>query len=208
MSKKWIVFDAMGVIYEVADDVKDLLVPFLRSKNNTAPFTKIQEIYIKASLGKISSFDFWKALGYEDEYPDIEKEYLDKNLTIDPEFREVVKTLKKDYNLGMLTNDLKEWSSFLRSKFKLDQFFNMVIISGDVGYRKPDKGIYKILLEKTNAQPKDIVFIDDLLKNLLSASEIGINTIRFVRKESKIPFCSEFEISSFKELVQILENFY
>ncbi len=33
MAIDWVIFDAMGVIYEVADDVGDSLVPFLRSKN-------------------------------------------------------------------------------------------------------------------------------------------------------------------------------
>ena len=37
MAIKWVIFDAMGVIFEVADDVSDLLVPYLRSKNNTLP---------------------------------------------------------------------------------------------------------------------------------------------------------------------------
>ena len=31
MSIKWVIFDAMGVIFEVADDITDLLVPFIQS---------------------------------------------------------------------------------------------------------------------------------------------------------------------------------
>ena len=32
MAEKWIIFDAMGVIFEVANDVNDLLIPFLQKK--------------------------------------------------------------------------------------------------------------------------------------------------------------------------------
>ena len=77
MTIKWVIFDAMGVIYEVVDDVSDLLVPFLRSKNNNLPLKTIYHSYIKASLGQITSLGFWKALGYDTEFPEIEKEFLD-----------------------------------------------------------------------------------------------------------------------------------
>ena len=208
MSIKWVIFDAMGVIYEVADDVSDLLVPFLRSKNNSTLLKIIYETYIKASLGKITSQNFWKILGYVEEYPKIEEEFLDNWYTINPEFTEIVKILKNKYKIGMLSNDLKEWSKFLRIKFNINNYFDIAIISGEVGYRKPDRKIYELLLEKTNTKSKDIIFVDDKLENLRSASELGINTIRFIRIESKTPFCSEFEISNFKELLEVIRNFF
>jgi len=208
MAIKWIIFDAMGVIYEVADDVSDLLVPFLRSKNNKLPLKVIYNSYIKASLGQLTSQEFWKALGYSREYPEIETEFLDNWYIFDAEFLEVAEELKKKYKLGMLSNDLKDWSNFLRIKFNINNFFDVLAISGDVGYRKPDKKIYEILLEKIMSPAEDCLFIDDKLENLRAASELGIKTIKFVRRKEKIPFCSEFEISRFKELIQVLENFY
>ncbi len=208
MPIKWIIFDAMGVIYKVADDVSDLLVPFIRSKNNTQPLKEIFKLYIKASLGQIPPQEFWAVLGYGKEYPDIETEFLDNWYSFDTDFLEVAKDLKRKYNIAMLSNDLKNWSSFLRNKFNINHLFDVVVISGDVGYRKPDKRIYEILLNKTQSFAEECLFIDDKLENLQAASELGIKTIKFVRNTDKVPFCSEFEISSFKELIPILENFY
>jgi len=208
MSIKWVIFDAMGVVYEVADDVSDLLVPFLRSKSNSMPLKKIYKSYIKASLGQLTSLEFWTALGYSREYPEIEKEFLDNWYIFDAEFLEVAKELKKKYKLAMLSNDLKDWSNFLRKKFNINQIFDVVVISGDIGYRKPDKRIYELLLDKTKSLAEECIFIDDKLENLQAASELGIKTINFVRSKEKVPFCSEFEINRFKELIQVLENFY
>jgi putative hydrolase of the HAD superfamily len=206
---KWVIFDAMGVIYEIADDVSDLLVPYLRSKNNTLPLKKIYKLYIEASLGHITSPEFWNLLGYSSEYPEIETEFLDKWYTFDTEFLEVAKKLKqKKYKIAMLSNDLKKWSNFLRRKFKINQLFDTTVISGEVSYRKPDIRIYKILLEKAQSLAEECLFIDDKLENLHAASKLGIKTIKFIRNIEKIPFCSEFEISSFKELIPVLENFY
>ena len=208
MSIKWVIFDAMGVVYEVADDVSNLLVPYLRSKNNSMPPKKIYKSYIKASLGQITSLEFWTLLGCGREYPEIETEFLDNWYTFDAEFLEVAKELKKKYKLAMLSNDLKDWSNFLRNKFNINQLFDVNVISGDVRYRKPDKRIYEILLDKTQSPAEECISIDDKLENLRAASELGIKTIKFVRIKDKVPFCSEFEISSFKELFQVLENFY
>ncbi len=43
-------------------------------------------MYLKASPGEISSFDFWNELGFDSEYLEIENEYLDTCLKMDPEF--------------------------------------------------------------------------------------------------------------------------
>ncbi len=208
MSTKWIIFDAMGVIFEVGDDTNDLLVPYIQKRNDMISAEKINEMYLKASLGKISSFDFWKELGFCNEYPEIEREYLDTCLTIDPDFIGTARTLVKNYYLAILSNDVKEWSNYLRTKFGLNSLFKIIIISGEVGYRKPDKRIYDILLERIQSSPSNCVFIDDRAKNLLSASEIGIKTIRFFREASNDYFPADFEISSFVELAQASERVF
>ncbi len=208
MSKKWVVLDAMGVIFEVGDDVNTLLIPFLRKKNCITPISEIFKLYFSASLGDITSYELWKELGFKDGYPKIEKEYLDTCFNIDPEFKEIAQNLKKDYKVAYFSNNLKDWSSFLRSKFDLNEIFDVIIISGEVGYRKPDDNIFQILLERTQSLPEDCIFVDDKLKNLRVAAKLGIKTIRFVRKELKVAFCSEFEANSFKELYGIIRNFY
>ena len=103
---------------------------------------------------------------------------------------------------------MKEWSNYLRTKFDLSRLFKIIIISGEVGYRKPDKRIYNILLDRIQSPPSDCVFVDDRSKNLRPGSEIGIKTIRFVREESNDDFSANFEISSFVELSQTIERVF
>ena len=145
MSIKWVILDVMGVIFEVGDDTNDLLVPYIQKRNDMVSAEKINEMYLKASLGEISSFDFWNELGFDSEYPEIEREYLNTCLRIDPEFTGIAKKLTRIYSLAILSNDVKEWSDYLRTKFDLNGLFKIIIISGEVGYRKPDKRIYDIL---------------------------------------------------------------
>jgi putative hydrolase of the HAD superfamily len=208
MSAKWVILDAMGVIFEVCDDVKDLLVPYIQKRNSGISTEKIKEMYLKASLGEISSFDFWSQLGFGVEYPEIEKNYLNTCLKVDPKFEKAAEKLTKNYSLAILSNDVKEWADYLRAKFDLDRLFKIIVVSGEVGYRKPDKRIYNILLYRVQSAPSNCVLVDDKSKNLRTASEIGIRTIRFIREESNDDFSAEFEISSFTELPEAVKKVF
>lgn len=208
MGTQWIILDMMGVIFEVGDDVNDLLIPYVQKRNRAISAQEIYEMYLSASLGEISSFDFWNELGFSTKYPEIERDYLNSCLRIDPEFKGVAEKLTKDYSLAVLSNDMKEWSDYLRAKFELNELFKAIIISGEVGCRKPDKRIYNILLARIQAPPADCVLIDDSLKNLRSASEIGIKTIKFTREESSDTFSPDFQISCFAELPQAVKKVF
>ena len=207
MSKKWLILDAMGVVFEIGQTITELLIPILTEKNNNISVDHVKELYYKAKLGKISTLKFWQSLGFNEEYLFIEREYLNK-IAIDPDFIGVVKELKEIYSMAMLSNDVEEWSLYVQSKYKLNEIFDVIVISGTYGFSKPDKRIFNILLEKINTQPENCIFVDDQLKNISSASELGFKTIRFIRSTEKTPFCSEFEIKSFIELKKVLANFY
>ncbi len=207
---RWVIFDVMGVIFKEADDVNNLLVPYLKHINPAFRPNKVREIYIRASAGEISSQEFWTQLGYREQYPKIEQEFLDHCFTIDAEFAPVAREIHKQYRTGVLSNDLSSWSNFLRAKYQLNSLFDVVVISGDVGCRKPDRHIFEILLQQLGDTAKNCLFIDDKRINLATASEFGIVTVQFVRgvpsdKDSKFP-PPKHEIRSFSELPALLES--
>ncbi len=204
----WIVFDIMGVIFEVADDVNDLLVPFIQRRDRSVSSEKINELYRKASLGEISSYDFWSQLGFASDYPDIEKDYLDSCLKLDPEFINIARSLKESDSLAVLSNDVKEWSSYLRNKFGLNELLKVVVISGEVGYRKPDRKIYTILLDRIHESPSSCVLVDDRSKNLYAASRLGMKTIKFFREDVADDYSGDFGITSFSQLPEIVDRVF
>ncbi len=202
----WVIFDMMGVIFEVADDVNDLLVPFIQRKDTSVSSEKINELYRKASLGEINSCDLWSQLGFKSDYPEIEKDYLDSCLKLDPQFLDIAGSLKESYCLAVLSNDVREWSSYLRNKFDLNELFKVVIISGEVGYRKPNRKIYTILLDRINESPSSCLLIDDRSENLYAASQLDMKTIKFVRQDATDDSSGDFEITSFSQLPEIVDR--
>ncbi|KAI1719211.1 phosphotransferase enzyme family domain-containing protein [Ditylenchus destructor] len=64
--------------------------------------------------------------------------------------------------------------------------FDAIIESCRVGMRKPELGIYKLVLDVLKTSPKATVFVDDLGVNLKPAGELGFNTIKCENVEQAI----------------------
>jgi len=202
--KKWVIFDVMGVIFEVGDDTNDLLIPYIKKLDNNISSEQINDLYIDASLGKITSYNFWERLGFKSDYPQVEINYLDQYLTFDKDFLVIAEELKKEFNLALLSNDVSEWSSYLRKKYDLNKYLKEIVISGDVGYRKPSEEIYNLTLKRIGCNANDCVFVDDRYKNLIPAMKIGMKTIKFIRENMIVDKYKGFDINCFHQLPEVL----
>jgi HAD superfamily hydrolase (TIGR01509 family) len=206
---RWIVFDAMGVIFEEGDDIINGLVPFLHRRG----FTRLEPeavhtVYRRASLGQITPRAFWEAIGLAGEYPAIEKEYLDTCLQLDPAFVDTAERLSRNYSLAVLSNDILEWSAHLRRRHGLDRLFQAAVISGEAGVRKPAPEIYRILLDRLNAKGEDCAFIDDRIPNLAPAAALGILPIWMTKNKSTPEDAIPFRIMGLSELPEMVETIF
>lgn len=55
-----------------------------------------------------------------------------------------------------------------------DGMFDVVVISGDVGMRKPEERIYQFTLDKLGLPAPECVFVDDLIHNVKAAVDLGM----------------------------------
>jgi epoxide hydrolase-like predicted phosphatase len=55
-----------------------------------------------------------------------------------------------------------------------DQMFDAVVISGEVGMRKPEAEIYTHVLDLLGVRPGETVFVDDLQPNVDAAEALGL----------------------------------
>jgi HAD superfamily hydrolase (TIGR01509 family) len=202
---KWVMFDVMGVVFTVGDDTNDLLVPFIWERNAGISREAINEIYIRASLGQVTSRQLWDEVGLGRDYPQVERAYLDTRLTIDDGFLPAARRLSGRHSIGLLSNDVSEWSAYMRAKHSMD-FLAGVTISGDVGIRKPDAGIYERFLRDAGARARECVFIDDRCKNLAAAAALGFRTIRFARQPEESDFVPDATVTGFAEIEPAIEE--
>lgn len=63
--------------------------------------------------------------------------------------------------------------------YDLEQRFDTVVKSDQVGLRKPDPAIYRLTTEQLGVEPPDCVFVDDTLHNLEPATALGMAVVGF-----------------------------
>ena len=165
-----------------------------------------------ASLGHITSFELWEMMGFaKTDIPEIERNYLENSFTLDDGFLPCAKALRSRYKLALLSNDLSEWSKFLRNYYAIEPLIDAAFISGDLGVRKPDCKIYQIALDNLGVQPNECVFIDDYPDRVEIAGKLGMCPILFDRKEymvmgidSRHHNYNGLRVKSFEQLIKLL----
>ena len=86
----------------------------------------------------------------------------------------MVNVVRKAKQSGLRTALLSNsWGNdYLRDDW--DQLFDAVVISGEVGMRKPDAEIYLHTLDQIGCAGPETVFVDDLEANVRGAAAVGI----------------------------------
>ncbi len=86
--------------------------------------------------------------------------------------------LRRRYTLALLSNATISLRSLL-SELNLLELFDVVVISAEVGLRKPDPAIYSTTAFLAEADISDCLLIDDRERNTLAAEALGMQTILF-----------------------------
>lgn len=91
----------------------------------------------------------------------------------------VLKLLKQSYPLYGLTNWSGETITTAYDKYDFFSYLDGIVVSGDEKLIKPDPKLYQILLDRYNLIANESLFIDDNIKNIAAAQNMGFQTIHF-----------------------------
>jgi len=94
----------------------------------------------------------------------------------------LAKRLKERFNILILSNTNVLNAFVIDADIK--EISNKVIYSYEVGYMKPDPEIFNFALHQANTLPENVLFIDDLLENILAAEHLRFNTFLFNKIEN------------------------
>lgn len=87
------------------------------------------------------------------------------------------------YFMGTINNESRELNYYRIEKYGLRKIFRLFISSCFVGFRKPERDIYRLALETTQIPAEQCCFIDDRELNLECAAKLGMQTIEMQQVE-------------------------
>lgn len=194
---KAIIFDIGGVVY-ISKEPEYVFMQRALKLSNTK-YEKVLRRYIKKTskgalsqekaLGKIS-----KSTGLS--VKEIKKAYIKnykKFFKLNKKLLKIIKKLKINYNVSILSNQFSLSYGILVNK-KLLKHFHISIFSHKVKARKPNLKIYKIILKKLKLLPQEVIFIDDLERNLKPAKKLGMKTIIFKNNKQLVRDLRKFGV--------------
>lgn len=95
------------------------------------------------------------------------------------ESERILKALKPSYSLYGLTNWSAETITIAYKKYDFFELLDGIVVSGDEKLIKPDPKLYQVLLDRYKLKATESLFIDDNIKNIETAQDMGFHTIHF-----------------------------
>lgn len=86
---------------------------------------------------------------------------------------------KEKYRFYALTNWSAELFPHALERYEFLHWFDGRVVSGEEKMRKPNPEFYNVLLNRFSVRPDEALFIDDNLRNVKAAEELGISSIHF-----------------------------
>ena len=194
MQIKAIVFDLGGVVVDLdfSRFFKDVIeISPLNRPNSSLPleFWRQSDTYHQ---GKMSDEDFYQqACELLQTCALDQKQFFNSFNSVISQVNEdvlaLIRNLRNNNKMKILclsNVNSSHWQYLIKLYPKILESFDDYILSFEVHLTKPDTRIFDLAIKKTGCKPKEILFIDDGLNNVRSASEKGINGIKFTNLEN------------------------
>lgn len=191
---KAIIFDLGGVILNI--DYRLTIAAFekLGIKNADLFYSKKEQapIFDKLEIGAITPPYFLTALQKycaNTEKSEIEKAWNAMLLDL-PESRLIhIQKLSKNYKIFLLSNTNEIHINAFRKKIgkkrwlQLSSLFTKIYLSHEIGFRKPNKEAFEIILDENKLKANDVFFIDDSPQHIQAARMLGIQSHYLLKGE-------------------------
>ena len=186
---KTIIFDLGGVLLDLDTEagVRSLQeIGFLDVQKYLSPYRQ-QGIFLEMEEGKLSNEEFC------DKFREMS---INKNLTnqqiaeswckilLDiPDYKlDLLLELRKKYRVFLLSNtnrivaDYYTRHIFTKQGLTIDDYFDRLYVSYEIGITKPDPRIFQYLIADSGIKPQEALFLDDGEQNIATAKALGFHT--------------------------------
>jgi epoxide hydrolase-like predicted phosphatase len=205
---KNIIFDLGDVILNIDVPVASLSFAKLSGKEQSEILTLFKEndLFRQFETGSLDENGFRNLIRKLVNFPDWTDEMIDtawNSLLLDlpAERVELLKELRSKYRLFLLSNTssihITQVNKILEASTgvkKLDDLFDKVYLSYEMGLMKPDPNIYLQVLAEQNITAEETLFLDDNADNIKAAAALGIDTILVQKPVTILEYLKDYAV--------------
>lgn len=184
-----IFWDVGGVLLSNAWDRTQRTMALEHFHLDEAEFHDRHEMVVSSfERGKITLDEYLDRTVFYRTRPFTRDEFRDFMYSLSQPFPEVLSFARAlsdsgKYFMGTINNESRELNYYRIEKYGLRKMFRLFISSCFVGFRKPERDIYRLALETTQIPAEACCFIDDRALNLECATKLGMKTIEMQNVE-------------------------
>jgi len=185
-SVKNIIFDFGGVIFNISHEKVENAYRKLGMDNFELLFNKAtqDDLFRNFEKGEITPDEFRKQLreisGLQVDDVTLDSTWNEILCDYPPHRITLLKEMRQNYKLFLLSNTnaihYRHYTALFRKEFGHDfnDLFDDTFWSFKIGLRKPDPDPYRYILQKHELDPRETLFIDDSIQNIVAAENLDI----------------------------------
>jgi putative hydrolase of the HAD superfamily len=197
-------------------ELRDLYFQIMKEQKGTSPetFPEFDAVGIWRRIIEDHQTDFTRALpaGKLQQMPlflaEMSRGISRRRLGLYPYVREVLDILRERYPLALVTDAQSANARGELHKVGLLGYFDPVIVSGDHGYRKPDRRLFQLALDGMSIAAEHALYVgNDMYRDIYGAQEAGLTTVMFDSDQGEKTYqncTSDYTITDFRDLLDIL----
>ena len=202
---QWLFFDLGGTLFDESQAWEDRI-------RRTCEKHGIPPSLLRGEMGKASRLNKHEYRGALEALGISFGEKWDaQSIAPYPEARGVLTELKERYRLGIIANQPFNTRRRMENEWQLADLFDLMLISAEVGFSKPDEKLFREALYKAQTSADRCMMIGDKLTNdIAPAKAMGFKTL-WVRQEwggmqtvADDSMKPDITVNSLKELPDIL----
>jgi glucose-1-phosphatase len=175
-----IIFDCFGVLYRGSlDHLLDICPPASRQA--------LADVSHASDYGYISREEYIKQvsglLGISEA---MVVSTIDEQQVRNTALLDFVKTLRPQYKTAMMSNIGRGVIPKLFDEHELQELFDAVVLSSDVGATKPHPQIYAATADRLGVLQSECIMIDDMQQNVTGANDAGMTGLLFENTDNLI----------------------
>ena len=121
--------------------------------------------------------------------------------------KEYLHSIRSAYRLGIISNGIGKAQRQRLNVGQIDHMFESIVVSDEVGIRKPNKEIFEYSLQQLGLSSHEVLYIgDSITDDYQGAKNAGIDFCFYNRKGIKIPSGHDvkYTISKLHELSEVI----
>jgi putative hydrolase of the HAD superfamily len=123
--------------------------------------------------------------------------------------REVLDVLRERYPLAVVTDAQTPYARAELHKVGLLDYFDPIVVSGDHGYRKPDRRLFQLALDRMGVAAEHALYVgNDMYRDIFGAREAGMKTVMVESDQgagADLDCVPAHTISDLRDLLKLLD---